>query len=30
VSTAPGGAVVLAVGDSGTSGALNPLAMQNG
>ncbi len=30
VSTTAGGAIVQAVGDSGTSGALNPLAMQNG
>ncbi len=30
VSTTPGGTIVQAVGDSGTSGALNPLAMENG
>jgi hypothetical protein len=30
VSTAPGGAIVQAVGYTGTSGSWNPLAMQNG
>lgn len=30
VATTPGAAIVQAVGDTGTSGALNPLALQNG
>ena len=30
VATTPGAAIVQAVGDSGVSGALNPLALQNG
>ena len=30
VATTPGAAIVQAVGYTGTSGALNPLALQNG
>jgi len=30
VATTPGAAIVQAVGDTCTSGALNPLALQNG